>query len=120
MRGGTLSDTSAQKEFGLTREEIIKAINRGDLQYRVQSTYGNPFLRLIRSEVEAWVEKRHGGSHLKQKKIQTEVTQIDKDLRRLEKQIAGLRKKRAELVADLDGLRQHNQRTVKSRQARRK
>ena len=30
MKGGTLSDKSAQKEFGLTREEIIKAINRGD------------------------------------------------------------------------------------------
>jgi len=121
MKGGTLSDKSARKEFGLTQEEIIKAINHGDLQYCVRSIYGNPFLLLIRSEVETFVAKKYGGIHLKQKKLQKDVSQIDKELRRLEKQMAGLRKKRAEIVADLDGLtRQHNHPTVTSRRARRK
>ena len=121
IKGGTLSDKSARKEFGLTQSEIIKAINRGDLQYRVNSIHGNPFLRLIRSEVEALIEKRHGGTHLKQKKLQKELVEIDNALRLLERDMARLRKRRTVLVADLDGLtRQHNHRTVNLRRARRK
>ncbi len=109
MKGGTLSDKSARKEFGLTQEEIIKAINRGDLQYRVHSMYGNPFLRLIRREVEAFVEKKFGTIHLKQKKTQNELAQIDRDLRLLEKQVARLRKRRIEVLAALDqGGRRHS------------
>ncbi|MBC8186247.1 hypothetical protein H8E88_34625 [candidate division KSB1 bacterium] len=34
-KGGTLSDKSAKKEFGLTKEEIIEAIRNGKLQHRV-------------------------------------------------------------------------------------
>ena len=33
-KGGTLSDKSARKEFGLTQEEIIDAIKGGKLQFR--------------------------------------------------------------------------------------
>ena len=32
-KGGTLSDKSARKEFGITQEEIIDAIRGGKLQY---------------------------------------------------------------------------------------
>src|SRR3989304_3509929 len=87
-KGCTLSDKSARKEFGLTQEEIIKAINRGELHCRVNSVYGNPFLRLIRSELEAFVDKKYGGIHLKQKKVQKEPDQIDRDLRFLKRQMA--------------------------------
>jgi len=55
-----LSDKSARKEFGLTQEEIVQAINEGKLQYHLQSIHGNPFIRLLRSEVEALVEAKHG------------------------------------------------------------
>ena len=54
-KGATLSDKTAQKEFGLTFDEIVAAIRAGKLQYRENSIYGAPFLRLIRSEVEALV-----------------------------------------------------------------
>lgn len=100
-KGGTLSDKSACKEFGLTQEEIVEAINRGKLQYRVQSMYGNPFLRLIRSEVEALVKKKHGGANLAQKKMQTELAQIEKKLRSLKRQMTLLEKRKAELLASL-------------------
>jgi hypothetical protein len=33
-KGGTLSDKSARKEFGLSQEEIIDAIKSGKLQFR--------------------------------------------------------------------------------------
>ena len=103
-RGCTLSDKSAREEFGLTQEEIIKAVNRGELHYRVNSVYGNPFLRLIRSEVEALVEKKYGGAHVDKKRIQKEIAQIDKDLRVLRTKMACLEKRRAELLASLERL----------------
>ena len=33
-KGATLSDKTAQKEFGLSQEEIIEAIKAGKLHYR--------------------------------------------------------------------------------------
>ena len=33
-KGATLSDKTARKEYGLTQNEIIDAIRRGQLQYR--------------------------------------------------------------------------------------
>ncbi len=66
QKEGTLSDKSAQKEFGLTKDEIIEAINNGKLQYRVNVIYGNPYFKLVRSEVEALVEEKYGSNFLKE------------------------------------------------------
>jgi len=55
-KDGSLSDKTAFKEFGLTQNDIINAINEGKLQFREGSIYGNPFFRLLRSEVEKLVE----------------------------------------------------------------
>jgi hypothetical protein len=41
-KGATLSDKSARKEFGLTQEAIVAAIDAGQLQYRVGVIHGNP------------------------------------------------------------------------------
>jgi hypothetical protein len=55
--GATLSDKTARKEFGLTQDEIVEAIRAGKLHYREASMHGNPWLRLLRREVEALVKK---------------------------------------------------------------
>ena len=39
-KDATLSDTTAQKEYGLTRAEILEAIQVGQLQYREGSARG--------------------------------------------------------------------------------
>ncbi len=57
-KGATLGDKSARKEFGLIQEEIIISIRGGKLHYQENNVYGNPFLRLIRSEVEAFVDEK--------------------------------------------------------------
>ncbi len=49
-KGVTLGDRTAREEFGVTQEEIIQAIRKSHLQYRVNSVYGNPFLKLLRRE----------------------------------------------------------------------
>jgi hypothetical protein len=97
-KGATLSDKTAQKEFGLTRQEIVEAIRAGKLQYRENNIYGNPFLRLIRREVEAVVKEKYGGDYLKQKKLKTELAAINRTLRALKTQTASLEKRKAELL----------------------
>ena len=52
-KGATLSDKTARQEFGLTQDEIYDAIDAGTLQYRQAAMHGNPWLRLLRREVEA-------------------------------------------------------------------
>ena len=97
-KGGTLSDKSARKEFEITQEEIIGAIRDGKLQYRVNTMYGNQYLRLIRSEVEAFVDEKYGSDYLTKKKIKNELAQTNKELRKLKAQAASLEKRKAELM----------------------
>lgn len=103
-KGATLSDKSARKEFGLTQEEIIEGIRGGKLHYQENNVYGNPFLRLIRSEVEAFVDEKHGGYYLKMKKIKTELAQTNKELKMLKIQVATLELKKSSLQASFDDL----------------
>src|SRR5438270_14027127 len=44
-KGGTLSDVTAEKEYGVAREFIVKGIQAGKLEYREGSIWGNPYLR---------------------------------------------------------------------------
>jgi hypothetical protein len=98
-QGATLSHKTAQEEFGLTWEEIVRAIRAGKLQCREHSMYGNPWLRLLRREVEALVRKKHGANYLKDQQAQTELARINRELRRLKSQIAALEDRKAKLIA---------------------
>ena len=97
-KGATLSNKSAQKEFGLTFEEIVEGIRAGKLQYRENSVYGSPFLRLIRQEVEALVSEKYGDEHLKKGKLNKELAEVNKTLRQLKSQTLSLEKRKAELL----------------------
>ena len=63
-KGATLSDKTARQEFGLTQDEIYDAIDAGTLQYRRAYMHGNPWLRLLRREVEALARTRHGDRYV--------------------------------------------------------
>lgn len=101
-KGATLSDKSARKEFGLTQEEIIEAIKDGKLQYRTNYVFENPYLKLLRSEVEAFVDKKYGGNYLKKKKIKKELAEINKELKMLKAQVVSLEQRKAALQSSLD------------------
>ncbi len=96
-KGGTLSDKSAQKEFGLAREEIIEAIRAGKLQYRQNHMHGNPYLRLLRSEVEAFVQEKYGDNYAEIKRLQHELAQVNKQLRSYKSKSKTLEKRKKEL-----------------------
>ena len=97
-KGGTLSDKTARQEFGLTQGEIIQAIRAGALQCRKGSMHGNPYLRLLRREVEALVKKKHGARHLKAQQAKTELAAINRELKRLRTRIAALEEQKAKLT----------------------
>ena len=99
-KGATLSGKTARKEFGRTQDEIVQAIRAGKLDYRHNSIFGNPFLRLLRREVEALVKKKHGDDYLKDQQAKTELARINRELKRLKIQIAVLEERKAKLMAD--------------------
>ncbi len=97
-KGGTLSDKSARKEFELTQDEIIEAINDGKLQYRHNHIHGNPYLRLVRSEVEKLVCEKYGTDYLDKKKDKNELKLINRELKRLKAEVKSLELRKTELI----------------------
>ncbi len=102
-KGATLSHKTAQKEFGLTFDEIVEGIRAGKLQYRENSIYGSPFLRLIRQEVEALVNEKYGNDYLKKKQLKKELAEVNKTLKELKSQTISLEARKAELMELLQG-----------------
>jgi len=97
-KGAALSDKTARKEYGLTQEQIIEAIRNGDLQYRENHIHGNPYLRLLRREVEELIEKKHGKIFLERQKHETELKSIKSEMRQLKTKMNRLEKRKAEIL----------------------
>jgi hypothetical protein len=102
-KGATLSDKTARSQYGLTQEEIYAAIDAGKLEYRPAAMHGNPWLRLLRREVEDLVRTRNGGRYLRERKARTELAQVNRELKQLRAQLATLEERRAALLAELAG-----------------
>jgi len=45
--------------------------------------FGNPYYKLIRSEVETLIDEKYGINYLKEKKIRKELAQTKKELKKL-------------------------------------
>jgi predicted RNase H-like nuclease (RuvC/YqgF family) len=101
-KGATLSDKTARKEFGLTQDEIVAAIDAGQLQYRVGVIHGNPWLRLLRREVEELMDSTYNDRDHRQRHARAEVARVDRDLKKLRAEVAALEEHRAKLLADLE------------------
>jgi hypothetical protein len=54
-KGAVLSDVTAQKEYGIARKFIETGIRAGKLEYREGAVWGNPYLRVLRSQLELYI-----------------------------------------------------------------
>jgi hypothetical protein len=45
LKGATLSDKTAKKEYGVDRDFVIKGIETGKLEYRQGSMWGYPYIK---------------------------------------------------------------------------
>lgn len=100
-KGATLSDKTARKEFGLTQDEIIAAIDAGQLQHRVGVIHGNPWLRLLRRKAEELMDSTYSDRDHRQRRARAEVARVDRDLKKLRTEVAALEEHRAKLLGDL-------------------
>ena len=61
----------------------------------------NPWLRLLRREVEELVSTRHGKRYLQERQPRAELKQVNRELKQLCAQVAALEEKRSVLLAEL-------------------
>jgi hypothetical protein len=96
-KGATLSDKTANKEYGVDRDFIVKGIRAGKLEYREGVIWGNPYLRLLRSQLERYIAEELGKNSLSSAKKQTELRKIKKEIANLRKRLNELQARRMEL-----------------------
>jgi hypothetical protein len=96
-KGATLSDVTAKKEYGVDRDFLVKGIRAGKLEYREGSIWGNPFLRVLRSQLEQYIADQLGADRLSSGKNKTELRKIKKEMADLKKRLNELQTRRTEL-----------------------
>ena len=89
-KGATLSDVTAQTEYGVSREFIVQGIRSGQLEYREGEIWGNPYLRVLRSQLEKYIVEELGTERLIWVKNQTELRAIKKEMTSLKKKLDAL------------------------------
>jgi hypothetical protein len=62
-KGATLSDVTARKEYGVDSDFIVKGINAGKLEYREGAIHGHPYIRVLRSQLEAYIAVQLGDDY---------------------------------------------------------
>jgi len=100
-KGATVSDQTVRQEFGLAQDEIYDANASGTLQYRQAHMHGNPWLRLLRREVEALARTKRGDRYVNEQQARAELTRVNREVRRLRTELAELEERRDKLGSDL-------------------
>ena len=69
----------------------------GKLEYRDGAVWGNPYLRVLRSQLEPYIAEQLGLEHLVNKKARTELHAISKEIVDIRTKLAALEARKAEL-----------------------
>jgi hypothetical protein len=96
-KGATLSDVTARKEYGVASDFIIRGINARKLQYREGAIHGNPYIRVLRSQLEAYIVEELGNDYLRTWQEKTELREIKQETTELRKRLNELAARRAEI-----------------------
>jgi len=75
----------------------VKGIRAGKLEYREGAIWGNPYLRLLRSQLEQYITEELGQDRLSSSKKQTELRKIKKEIANLKKRLSELQARKMEL-----------------------
>lgn len=90
QKNATLSEVTAISEYGIEREFIIKGIKAGILEYRQGTVYGNPFLRILRSQLEKYIVKELGEEYLIKVNGESELRKIKREMTSIKKRLNAL------------------------------
>jgi hypothetical protein len=100
-KGATLSEVTAKKEYGVSREFIVKGIKAGCLEYRDGVMWGNPYLRILRSQLEKYIADELGNDYLNKVNAQTELRSVKKEISEIKKKLSILQERKAILEESL-------------------
>jgi flagellar capping protein FliD len=98
----TLSDVTAKSEYGVSRDFIIEGIEAGKLEYRDGAIWGNPYIRLLRSQLEKYITEKLGENYLVRVKGRAELRMIRKEISDLTKRLSELQDRKTVLEQTLD------------------
>jgi hypothetical protein len=96
-KGATLSDVTARREYGVDSDFIVKGINAGRLEYREGAIHGNPYIRVLRGQLEAYIAEELGGDYLRSWREKTDLREIKREVAQLRKRLDELLARRAEI-----------------------
>lgn len=96
-KGATLSDATALKDYGVNRDFIVQGIQAGKLEYREGAVWGNPYIKVLKSQLERFITEELGSNYLANKTSQTELRKINKEIAELKKKIKDLLARKDEL-----------------------
>jgi hypothetical protein len=96
-KGATLSDVTAKKEYGVSREFIVKGIRAGKLEYREGVMWGNPYLRILRSQLEKYISQELGQDSLLKEKNKTELRKLKREITKVKKRLKELQARKMEI-----------------------
>jgi coenzyme F420-reducing hydrogenase delta subunit len=102
QKGATLSDVTAKAEYGIDHEFIIKGIKTGILEYREGTVWGNPFLRILRSQLEKYIVKELGEEYLTKANSESEMRKIRKEITEIKKRMNALQLRKTSLEKALN------------------
>jgi hypothetical protein len=101
-KGATLSDKTAKAEYGVNRDLIINGIQTGKLEYRQGSVWGNPYLKVLRSQLEKYIADELGSEYLAKVKNKSELRKIEKEISDIKKRLDELLIRKIELEKSLN------------------
>ena len=96
-KNATLSDTTAHKEYGVDWDFLVKGVEAGKLEYRNGAIYGNPYIKVLRRQLEDYIAQELGENYLHTWKDKTELRKIKLDMAKLRKQLAELDARKTEI-----------------------
>jgi hypothetical protein len=96
-QGRSLSDVTAVKEYGISRDFILEGIRSGKLEYRQGVMFGNSYLKILRNQLEQYITEELGSQNLGEKKAQAELRTIKREIGSLKKKLAALEARKAEI-----------------------
>jgi coenzyme F420-reducing hydrogenase delta subunit len=96
-KGATLSHVTARKEYGVDEDFIVTGINAGKLEYREGAVHGNPYIRVLRRQLEAYIVEELGDEYLRCWQAKTELRDITREMAELRKRLDELEARRAQI-----------------------
>jgi len=96
-KGATLSEVTARKEYGVDPDFVVRGINAGKLEYREGAIHGNPYIRVLRSQLEAYVVEELGDDYLRTWQEKTELQEIKQEMTKLRKRLDELAARKAQI-----------------------